>query len=104
MALVAQLAATASHGSGSASCFNSKGRSVGCADAHALAVLFLPAQRDVVCCCCCPSARVVHVCSPPPHRFNHEAFKWLLAQTAAEALMKFGYRASNSSSFVLQVA
>jgi hypothetical protein len=43
-------------------------------------------------------------CSPPPHRFNHEAFKWLLAQTAAEALMKFGYRASNGSSFVLRVA
>jgi len=30
-------------------------------------------------------------------RFNHEAFKYLLAQTAAEALMKLGIRASGSS-------
>lgn len=27
-------------------------------------------------------------------RFNHEAFKYLLAQTTAEALMKLGIRAT----------
>jgi hypothetical protein len=39
--------------------------------------------------CVCP-----HTVLP---RFNHEAFKFLLAQTAAEALMKLGIRASGGS-------
>lgn len=40
---------------------------------------------------------------PPSCRFNYEAFKWLLAQSAAEALMKFGIQPRSSSGFVLNM-
>lgn len=50
-----------------------------------------------------PSTAPCVLLLPPSCRFNYEAFKWLLAQSAAEALMKFGIQPRSSSGFVLNM-